>query len=170
MKTTDILAIEGWKELVEQIYAKFGLNGTVNDKEGMLIYSSSKWANQICPAIKGNKDTRVVCASAQQSLSKMAHEKKQPASEECDAGFVKFVVPIFYKGEFLGTTGGCGRLVEGGEINSFYIAKLLNMNEGEVEGLLVKVEKIAEGNLESAIKYVQEQIEKILKDLNRDKT
>ncbi|MDL1955495.1 MAG: PocR ligand-binding domain-containing protein [Candidatus Desulfofervidus auxilii] len=162
MKLTDILPVEEWQKLAEEIFKKFDMNASVNDEEGFIIHPAPGWANEICPKIKGGEETRTVCASAHQYLMKMAQEKNAPAEGECDVGFTKFVVPIFYEGKFLGTAGGCGFLMEGNELDTFYIAKLLHLSEDEVENMAAKVKVFSESDLKEAIAFVEKRIKEIL--------
>lgn len=154
MELTDLMPIDRWRQLAEDIYTLFGLNGAVLDKNNVLVHSSTKWANRICPDIKGG-DNRVLCASAQKRLSKMAEEKREPVIDECDAGFVKFVVPIFSDDQFLGTVSGCGSLLGDSEADSFYIGKLLNKDEEEIKDLLNVICRISQDRVEEAIRYIQ---------------
>jgi ligand-binding sensor protein len=162
MELTDILSTEGWKQLAEEIYEKFGLNGLVNDKDGSLIAASSRWANKICPKIKGGEQSRTICAIAYQYLVKLAQEKKEPAVGECDVGLTKILVPIFYKEEFLGSAGGCGLLAEDGEIDTFYIAKVLSLNEEEVEKWMAGVKQVSQTEIETVVGYVKKRLDEIL--------
>jgi ligand-binding sensor protein len=164
MKITDIAPLKEWEQLANDIYEKFGLNGTINDKDGSLVAASSHWANKICPMIKGGKQSRVICATAQQYLAKLAQEKNKLAIGECDIGFTKFVVPIIYKDEFLGTAGGCGILEKDGEIEAFYIAKALNLKETEVEEHVSKIKTSSTKQLEAAIKYIKTHLEEMLEN------
>ncbi|MEW6214787.1 MAG: PocR ligand-binding domain-containing protein [Nitrospirota bacterium] len=162
MELTDIMPAEDWRKLAEEIYTRFGLNGGVYDKNAMLVHSSTGWANQICPGIRGG-DSRVICISASQRFSKLAKEKKETIIEECDAGFVKFVVPILVNDEFLGLAGGCGSLLEDSEADSFYIGKLLKKEEEEIKDLLTTVCLISQDKLAEAINYVQEKVRENLR-------
>jgi ligand-binding sensor protein len=161
MELTNIMPIENWKQLADDIYTLFGLNGGVLDKNNTLVCSSTRWANKICPEIKGG-DNRILCASAQKRLSKMAEGKKEPAIDECDAGFVKFVVPIFSDDEFLGTISGCGSSLGDTEVDAFYIGKLLNREEKEIKVLLTTVPHVSQDKITEAIRYIQEKMNKIL--------
>ena len=119
MELTDLMSSEKWKQLAEEICDRFGLNGGVYDKNAILFHPSTGWANQICPRIRGG-DSRVVCITASQRFSQMAKEKREPVIEECDAGFVKFVVPIFANNEFIGLAGGCGALLGDSEADTLH--------------------------------------------------
>jgi ligand-binding sensor protein len=161
VELTDVMTVEGWRKLSEEIFSRFGLNGVVLDKNNVPVHAPVGWANQICPQIKGG-DNRVICASAQQSMSKIAQERKEPVIEECDLGFVKFVVPIFVHNEFLGTVSGCGYLLKDSEVDAFYIGKLLKKEEREVESLLTTLYRISQDKLSEAVRYVHKQVGEIL--------
>ena len=161
MELTDIMPIEKWKQLVEDIYTRFGFNGTAFYINSTVLVKSDGWANKLCPAIKAG-DARIVCAAAQQRASQRAQEEKGTVIEECDAGCTKFVIPVFVDNEFVGMIGGCGCLSEDTEVDSFYVSKLLKKEEG-IEDLLNTVRHITKDKLEEAISYVQVQIEDALR-------
>lgn len=162
MELIDVTPIEKWKQVAENIYKHFGFNGAVYDKDNNVLVKSEEWANKVCPAIKGG-DSRVICASAQQRLSKIAEEKKEPVVEECDAGLIKFVIPIFVDDELIGTVGGCGCLSQSSEVDAFYIGKLLKKEEEEIKDLLNTVRRISQDKLAEAISYVQEKVKEKLR-------
>lgn len=162
MKLLDVLPVEAWKELAEDVHKRFGINGGVNDKESFLIAANSHCTNEICAKVRGGEESRAICVSVQQYLAKLSQEKKEPAVAECDVGLTKFVVPIFCKDEFLGTAGGCGVLAENGEIDTFYVAKVLHLGEEAVERLIAGLKKVSQGELETAITYVEKRLEGML--------
>ncbi len=160
MSIKDIIPIEILSQLAEDIYRLFGLNGAVLDENNMIIQTSTNWANKICPIIRGSNN-RVLCISAQKRLSKKARENMEPVVDECDVGFIKFVVPIFLDNEFLGTASGCGSLLEAVEPDVFYISKLINKEEKEVIEILNRANRISNNKLEEAIKYVKKTVREL---------
>ncbi len=166
MELSDIMPIEKWKQLAEDIYNRFGFNGAVYDKNDNVFAKSEGWANKVCPAIKAG-ESRVSCASAQQRCSKESKEKEKPVIVECDAGLIKFVVPIFVNNELVGTAGGCGYLAEESEVDDFYVSKLLKKEEKEVKPLLPTIQRISQKKLEETIRYVQDQIAEALRTKNK---
>lgn len=161
MELTQIMPVGEWKKLAEEIYTRFGFNGTVYFTDNTVFVKSDEWANKLCPAIKAG-ESRVVCATAQQRASQKAQEEKITVIEECDAGFIKFVIPVFADNEFIGMIGGCGCLSENSEVDSFYMSKLLKKKEEEIDDLLKSVHHITKDKLEEAISYVQGHIEEAL--------
>jgi ligand-binding sensor protein len=161
MELADIMPVEGWKAIADNINRDFGMNGTVYHKDNSVLAKSDGWANKVCPAIKAG-DSVVVCSSAQQRLSKTVRENKNFAVGECDAGCTKFLVPIFFRDEFVGMVGGCGCVPEGSEVDAFYIGKLLSKTKEETEKLLASVNHITDDKLNEAISYTRKQLQESL--------
>ena len=160
MTLIDILPIEKWIELEKEINKRSGLNASVFDADGIRITDFKKWANRLCPVVKANeKGQSYICAVAHQNAANQAQKTRQPAIIECDAGLVKVVVPIFVDNEFLGVAGGCGLLLYGSEVDSFLINKTTGIDVGEIENLSNDIATIAMVNIESIIKYIEQEIE-----------
>jgi len=162
MKLTDIAPVEQWQQMVKEIYEKFGVNCGVLDIDNVVIQPPVGWANKACPLIKGNENSRVVCASAQQNMSGKACNTKKTVTGKCDVGFTKFVIPIFNNDEFLGTTGGCGVLLEGDGLDEFYISKILNISEKEAKELIKDVKILSGNDLEKNIEYFEKALLKVM--------
>lgn len=163
MKLIDIASVAVCQRLAQEIHHKFGCNASIVDKDGVVVHPPAGWANEVCSNIKGGNDSRVVCSSAQQIMAEMARTSKEAVIRKCDAGFTKFVVPIFVNEEFLGTAGGCGILIEGDELDNFYISKLLHMEEEEeVKKLEETVKTSSRDELEAAVAFVQNRIKEIV--------
>jgi ligand-binding sensor protein len=161
MKLIDIAPVEVWQRLAQEIYDKFGFNGSIVDRDGVVVHLPAGWANKVCPAIKGSDDSRVVCSSAQLSMAETARTTQKAVIKKCDVGFTKFVIPIFVNEEFLGTAGGCGILIEGGELDDFYISKLLHIEEEQVKKLMETVKTSSTDKLEAAVEFVQNRIKEL---------
>ena len=69
------------------------------------------------------------------NMANQARRTKAPVIEECDAGLVKIVVPIFSGDEFLGAAGGCGLLLDDGKVDSFAVNKITDIDETRIEKL-----------------------------------
>jgi ligand-binding sensor protein len=82
--------------------------------------------------------------------------------EECDAGLIKLVVPIFYKDEFVGVAGGCGLLPQGESVDSFAVSKIADMDEEKVKQLGSDVPPISKDTISQAVDFIRERIEQIL--------
>lgn len=168
MKLIDILPLGKWVELEKDINGKYRLNAGVFDKDGNKITEYTSWGNRLCPVVKGNEKGRsAICAVANQNMLGQAKQTKKSVSEECDAGLVKFVSPIFVGEEFLGIAGGCGRLLDTGEVDSFLINKLAGIDQEEVEALSSDIDKISEDELQRVIRDVEERINEVVSEMKK---
>ena len=163
MHLKNILPIEKWIKLEKKISKISGLDSNVFDINGYRISDFKKWANRLCPAIKDtDKGQSFICAVAHMNLATLAKNTKKPVIEECDAGLLKLVVPIFVKDEFVGAVGACGCLLDDGEADSFMINKTTNIETDKIENLSRDLPRITSQKAESLAKFIQAEIDKIL--------
>jgi ligand-binding sensor protein len=163
MKLTDIAPLERWMELENDINARSGMDANVFDTKGYRISPQKHWANELCPAIKDtDKGQSFICAPAHMNLAAQAARAVETVIEECDAGMIKLVVPIFVDGEFIGAVGACGMRFEDSEIDSFLVNKMTDIDEGKVESLAAGVPTITREAAEELGRYIRKRIEAIL--------
>jgi ligand-binding sensor protein len=163
MQLTDILALEEWIKLEEAISEKFGIAANVFDINGIRITEFKNWVNRLCPVVKANpKGQSFICAVAHMNIATQAMKNKKPVTEECDAGLVKPVVPIFVGDEFLGAICGCGLLLEGGEVDAFLVHKITDIPEAEIESLSKDIQTITPEQVEALTQFMQRKIDKII--------
>jgi ligand-binding sensor protein len=159
MTLTDIMPIEKWIEFEKEIHRRSGLNAAVYDVNGLRITDYKKWANNLCPALRDTeKGQEYICAVAHQNIAARAKQTKQTILAECDAGLMKFVVPIFLDGEFLGAAGGCGLLEGPGEVETYLVHRTTDMDEQDVRGLAADIETIRPDTLADVIEYVEKKV------------
>lgn len=163
MKLTDILPVEQWIELEQEIHAKSGLNPTIYDTEGVSITRTSTFPNSLCPEIKAiPKGQTFICSAAHQNIAGEAEESREPVVDACDAGLVKIVVPIYEGDTFVGAAGGCGLLPEDGEVESFLIGKTLDMDDERVEELAQSVPTISDQKAKDVADFIKGRIDSII--------
>lgn len=166
MKLTDILPLEKWVELEKSVHQMSGLDANVFNIDGYRITDYKNWANRLCPAIKDtDRGQSYICAVAHMNLAVIAQNTKKPVIEECDAGLMKLVVPIFVKNKFLGAFGACGLLLEGGEIDSFLVNKTTGIDEEEIEILSKNIGSITMATSEAVIAHIKAQIGSNIKEV-----
>jgi ligand-binding sensor protein len=164
MKLTDIAPLERWMELENDINARSGMDANVFDTKGYRISPQKHWANELCPAIKDtDKGQSFICAPAHMNIAAQAMHSGETVIEECDAGMIKLVVPIFSGGEFVGAVGACGLRFEDSEIDAFLVNKMTDIAEERVESLAESVPSIARAKAEELGRYIRERIDEILK-------
>jgi ligand-binding sensor protein len=163
MNLTDVASLQSWVELEKDIHHKSGLDVNVFNTVGYRISKFKKWANRLCPEIKAtDKGQSFICAPAHMNIATLAMRTKRPVIEECDAGMLKLVVPIFVRDEFVGAVGACGFLLDDGEVDSFLVNKMTDINEDTVEHLSDGISSISTANAEGLGQYITRQVEKII--------
>jgi ligand-binding sensor protein len=164
MKLMDIAPLEKWLELEQKINARSGLNASVFDVEGVRITEFKRWANKICPVIKADeKGQNYICAVAHQNIAAQAKQTQQPVISECDAGLMKLVAPIFVNGEFLGVAGGCGYLLEDGEVDSFMVNKTIGIDDGKLRDLCADIPAMTMQEAKALTQFIQQEVDQIIK-------
>ena len=117
--------MESWENIENGLFELFNLQGSVFNTDGIRITKTKNWSNRLCPVIKSlDKGQSFICAVAHMNMANQAKQTKKYVIEECDAGLLKLLVPIFFKDEYLGVIGGCGLLAEDGEIDTFAMEHL----------------------------------------------
>ena len=163
MKLTDILPTEKWIELEKEIVDRYGVDSNVFNVDGVRISEFKAWANDLCPAIKAtDKGQSFICAVAHMNIAAQAMQTRKAVVEECDAGLVKIVVPIFLDDLFLGAVGACGVLLEDGEVDIFLINKITEITEETAEHLSEKIGSISKEKARELSLFVQDRIDAII--------
>ena len=162
MTLTDLCSIEKWTELERKITRLSGLDANVFDTRGYRITNYKHWANRLCPAVKNtDKGQSFICAVAHMNIAALANQAGKTVIEECDAGLVKMVVPVFFEGEFLGAVGACGMLREDGEVDDFLINKVTDIPEDTIRELSKDIARITADKLEAIDDVIRAEIAKI---------
>ncbi|MDH3827359.1 MAG: PocR ligand-binding domain-containing protein [Desulfobacterales bacterium] len=163
MKLTDIAPLKKWIALEKDIHKQSGLDVNVFDTKGYRISEFKNWANRLCPEIKAtDKGQSFICAPAHMNIATLAMRSKQPVIEECDAGMLKLVVPIILNDEYVGAVGACGFLLDDGEVDSFLVNKMTDINEDKVEKLAEGIDSITTEKAEILAQYIENQIARIV--------
>ena len=163
MELTDLLPLENWKELEKEITRRSGLDANIFNIDGIRITDYKNWVNRLCPAIKAtDKGQSYICAVAHMNLSIQAKQTQKSLVEECDAGLVKIIVPIFMKDEFFGAVGACGFLLDDGEVDSFLVNMTTGIDEEDIERLASDIGTISTERAGTVVSYIEEEISKII--------
>jgi ligand-binding sensor protein len=91
-------------------------------------------------------------------------KNRQTIIDECDAGLMKFAVPIFLQGEFVGVAGGCGKLRGQGQVEAYLVHRTTDLDENIVNELAGDIETISEDRLESVINYVETRVDEVIEE------
>ncbi|MBC2712808.1 MAG: PocR ligand-binding domain-containing protein [Desulfosarcina sp.] len=163
MELTDLLPLEKWVELENEIHARSGLESNVFNTDGIQLTDNKISINRLCPVIKAtDKGQAFICAAAHMNLANQARDERKTVIEECDAGLMKIVVPIFVDGEFIGAFGACGLLLADGEVDSFLVNKMTGIDEEKIEALCEDLAVIEKNSAEEVAQFIWEKIEAIV--------
>ncbi len=163
MELNDLLSVEEWMNLEKEIHERYGLDTNVFNTEGIRITPYKSWVNRLCPEIKAtDKGQSFICAVAHMNLAVMARNSRQTVVEECDAGIVKIVVPVFVEDNFIGAVGACGKCLEEGEVDAFLVNKVTGIDEEKVESLARDIGYISSETIADLSAYVEEKIQHII--------
>jgi ligand-binding sensor protein len=168
MKPTDIAPMDKWVELETEIHRQTGLDVNVFDTEGYRVTDVKNWANRLCPEIKAtDKGQSFICAPAHMNIAMQAMREKQAVIEECDAGLVKIVIPIFFIETFVGAVGCCGVVLGEGEIEPFLIHKITGIEEEKIESLSEDINRLTVEKAEALVALIEEKINRIVGDAEK---
>jgi ligand-binding sensor protein len=163
MELLDLCSLEKWKSLEDEIRNRTGLNASVYNLEGYRIIPIEKWPNRLCPQIKANpKGQSFICAAAHMNIALLAKASQAPVIEECDAGLIKLVVPIFVGDEFVGSVSGCGMLLDDGEVDTFLVHKTTGMEEAALEDLSTDLPVISMEKAQELANFITHEVEGIV--------
>jgi ligand-binding sensor protein len=163
MELLDICSLETWKALEKEIRENSGLNAAVFDIQGVRIIPPVNWPNRLCPEIKADpKGQSFICATAHMNLANQARDSRKPVIEECDAGMLKLVVPIYAGEAFVGAVSGCGLLLDDGEADSFLINKITGMQEDRVEDLAAGMGAISMDRAQAICRLIQSRVDALV--------
>ncbi len=163
MELIDICPLPRWEELENEIFNRFHFQGSVFNPEGIRITEVKNWSNRLCPAIKSTpKGQSYICSVAHMNMTAMVKNSREPAVEECDAGFTKVVVPIYVEDQFLGVAGGCGLILEGDEADTFAVTKIADLPEEEVEALAGDLATVSQKNVDDTVAFIQDQLTELI--------
>ena len=165
MELIDIMPVEKWVEIEKEINKRSGFNASVYNARGMRITDFKKWANRLCPTIrKTEKGLQSICSVAHQNVAAQVLKTRETIFDECDAGLMKFAVPIFVEDEFLGVAGGCGKLRGNGQVDAYLVHRTADLDEKVVGDLSSDIETISEDRLASFVSYVENRVNEIIED------
>ena len=165
MKLTDIAPLNKWLALERKINERSGLNASVFNVDGVRITDFKKWANKLCPLIKGNENGQnAICAVAHQNIAAQAQRTRKPVIAEGDAGLMKLVVPIFINGDLLGIAGGCGYVLGNGEVDTFMVNKTIGLAEEKLANLSDDIPVMTPEQAQAHTEFIQSEIKQILKE------
>jgi ligand-binding sensor protein len=163
MEMFDLLPREAWAELERTIHERFGLNARVYDAKGFTFTGLTTWCNRLCPALKSVPAAlSSICSVAHQALAAQAKAEARSVVDQCDIGLAKICVPVIVEGELVGVVGGCGLMLEDGEVETFLLGKAAGFDEEKAEDLAGDIAVITEAQVREMTEYLESRVQEIV--------
>lgn len=157
MLMTDLLSKEEWNNLEKKVHDDWGFNASVYNADGMTFTGYKNFVNPLCAEIKSHPEgIQAICSVAHQNMAQLARNSGKTIIEECDAGMVKVCTPVIVDNEFIGVVGGCGRVLDNSEIETFTVHKAINIPLETVEKLAADVPAISMKKAQELAVFLEE--------------
>lgn len=161
MLMTDLLTKEQWTDLEKTLHDDWGVNACAYDAKGFTFTGFKNFVNPLCKEIKSYPEgIQAICSVAHQHMAQLAQNSHKTIIEQCDAGLLKICTPVFVNDEFIGIVGGCGRLPEGEEVETFTIDKAIDTPMEKIEALAKEVPTITMGKAKEMGAFLEDFIAK----------
>jgi len=143
MKMLSLLTKEQWTDFERSLHDDWGVNACAYDAEGATFTGFKNVINPLCKEIKSHPEgIQAICSVAHQNMANQARKSGKTIMEACDAGLFKICTPVIVGDEFVGIVGGCGRLLEGEEVETFLVHKATGVALERIEELAKEVPPI----------------------------
>jgi ligand-binding sensor protein len=160
MTVYDIKSKEEWQKILDDVCEESGMPAALVDKRSVVLQVSGE-RNPLCSKIRANNESLAfICGQTQQFMTERAKSIRKPVMDACEAGMIKFLIPLFLDTEFMGSITVCGSCVPGEEIETFAIAKSTKMDEKEIIPLVKMVPEVDQEKVEGVAQRLFQKIEK----------
>lgn len=164
MKPTDIASPAEWQNIQSLFSMVTGLTSVTFDLDGNPV-APPEFQNEFCRAFKGTETGTKYCRESHLEITERVLRTGKPEVSKCRAGFVKVVVPIYYNGEIIGVTGGCGVFLktEGLDVEKLVsVAADAGLDESTVRQLAETIKGIDNTTIEEEISLLQAKLDALL--------
>jgi ligand-binding sensor protein len=139
---------EQWQEILNNVSESFAIHTMLADKEGKILLEGGQY-NSLCEKVRADADSLAfICGQSNMRMFQETKETRAPCDGLCEIGMFKTVVPIFSDSEFIGGLSACGVAVIDEPLETFLIAKTLDIEDSAADQLVEDVPKVAMSNLE----------------------
>ncbi|NDV26992.1 PocR ligand-binding domain-containing protein [Desulfovibrio sp. JC010] len=162
MLMTDLLSKEEWNDLERKVHEDWGFNASAYNADGLTFTGYKNFCNPLCAEIKSHPEgIQAICSVAHQHMSQLARTSGKTVIEECDSGMVKVCTPVIIEGEFVGIVGGCGRVLDDSEVETFTVHKAINIELERVENLADEVSPLTMKKAEQLAEFLEDFVKNI---------
>jgi len=161
MSPYDLKSKEDWVKVLTSFSEETGMAAALFDADDKILITASD-RNSICRHIRENMETlTAVCSMAQKNMASRIQKSKTPVTDFCDAGLLKTVIPLFYKGQYLGGITACGSYDPNDPIELQYISQMLDIPQEQL-----RTRKIRESSYEK-VREITKRYHRRMKSLDK---
>lgn len=154
---------KAWRKTLHTISDKLGLAMSLTDAAGKILLSEGS-RNPLCAKVRENTDTLVAfCSSTNAAMTAQIKAGKKAVADYCEGGLIRVAVPLMLENELIGQVTGCGLAGDPEEIDAFYLARELQLEESLVNELLTDIGRNPEYSVEALKDLVLSQLESVCK-------
>ncbi len=151
MTPFDLKSREEWTAIVGRVYEATRMTATLTDEKGKHILGEQGERYPLCRKIRENETSLTfICSQTNMAMLEEVKQAGKPVIDECEAGLIRMVVPIFRDGVLIGQLTACGLAAKGDdELDPFLIAKQVGISEEEVEELATHTPAVSKEEIEA---------------------
>ncbi|WP_461208225.1 Coenzyme F420 hydrogenase/dehydrogenase, beta subunit C-terminal domain [Desulfocurvus sp. DL9XJH121] len=163
MEMKDLIPPDKWLEFGTDVFDRSGMNAYAYDVEGGHLIEQRKWANQLCPVLRGNPDrAKGLCDACHQTMSATAQGEGKIVIGTCGAGLLNISVPVFVGEEFVGIVGCCGLLPPEGTVDGELVKQVTGMEDYLAVKLGQGIRQVAREDIEADARYLEGRVQEMV--------
>jgi ligand-binding sensor protein len=151
MTPFDLKSREEWTDIVGRVYEATRMTATLTDDKGKHLLDEQGERFPLCCKIRENDASLTfICSQTNMAMLEEVKQARKPVIDECEAGLIRMVVPIFRDDVLIGQVTACGLAAEGeDEVDPFLISKQVGISEAEVEKLAAHTPAVPKEEIEA---------------------
>lgn len=163
MKLTELMPWAKWVEFEREFNERSGWNSCIVDRQGLRITAYRKWANPLCPAIRGDpKGQAAICDKAEHRIREADHAEGRLTVTRCGAGLLVLAVPVYRQGKLLGFVGGCGLLPVDGKADTLAVSAATGLSMTKIKELCCDIKQLDKSEMEALGRHLQRRLNELL--------
>lgn len=163
MEMKDLIPPDKWLEFGMDVFDRSGMNAYAYDVEGGHLIEQRRWANQLCPVIRGNPErAKDLCDAYHRHMSATAKNEGKIIIGTCGAGLLNISVPVFLGEKFVGIVGSCGLLPPDGSVDGELVKNVTGMEDYLAVKLGQGIREVSREDIEADARYLEARVQEIV--------
>lgn len=160
MQMKDLISSDKWKKFGADFNDHSGMTAYAYDAAGDHVIEKRRWANQLCPIIRGGEPHREesVCAKSHKAMAELVRKEGKIIVGTCQAGLLNIALPVFVGNDFAGIVGGCGLLPPKGEVDADVVNAITGMEKNAATTLGQNIRRLSPEEIETQVRYLEDRV------------